>query len=228
MAEIAIYLIIALLTIVIPYLGIINISRIEEEDSYKTSLVASSKDRVFTLLAGIIGASAAIYQDTRMRLTEGLPEKYYISFIVSTAIILGYLIFMSYTDQKIKLLYTTVSLIVMILMLISFIINWNTVKNYFINEYTWTVIIVILVLGIMSIFRYIGFGDVIIYVVLSIYLISYRNVPLVSILVNIVIANTLFIINALIAKIIRKDQEKHQPLTMFIALATLLCGIMFI
>jgi hypothetical protein len=228
MAKFTLYLVITLLTIVIPYLGVLNISKVEEDSKYKPLLEPTTKDKIIVLIAGIASACAVVYQDSRMRMWAGLPETYYISFMIGTATLLGYLIFMSYTDQKIKLLYTAASLITMIVEIIIFAINWDVIKTCFINEYTWTVLPVIIVLAIMSIFRYIGFGDVIIYAVLGIYLVSYRTVPLVSILINIVIANTLFIINALISKAVRKDKTKHQPLTMFIALATFLCGGMLI
>ena len=105
------------------------------------------------------------------------------------------------------------------------IVNYNIIPF---NEYTYTVLIILVVLGIMSIFRWIGLGDVYIYIVLALYYTQYRNLPTLTLMVNILLTNILFIVVTVILKIIRKDKEKHQPLTIFIAISTFICNLFLI
>ena len=150
-----------------------------------------------------------------------------ISFIdfINNSILIAYLVFMSYTDQKTKLLYTSVSIVMILIE--AFFLVYN-LTNIVYNEYTLSIILVILILGIMSIFRWIGFGDVLIYIVLSIYLTQYRVIPTLSIMINILLTNIMFVVVTIIVKLIKHDKDKHQPLTIFIAISTFICNLLMI
>lgn len=150
-----------------------------------------------------------------------------ISFMdfINNSILIAYLVFMSYTDQKTKLLYTSVSIVMILIE--AFFLVYN-LTNIVYNEYTLSIILVILMLGIMSIFRWIGFGDVLIYIVLSIYLTQYRMIPTLSIMINILLTNIMFVVVTIIIKLIKHDKDKHQPLTIFIAISTFICNLLMI
>jgi hypothetical protein len=178
--------------------------------------------------SGVIMVISVIYRDWNCELLSEMPDMYYISYTISSAILMGYLLFMSYTDQKTKLLYTLPSIIMLIIQVIIFAINWSTIKTYYINEYTWTIGILVLVLGIISLLGFLGLGDVIIYTVLGIYYTCFRNLPTMSLIYNIFLANLIFLVVTIILKVTKQDISKKQPLTIFIALSTLLCNTMFI
>ena len=144
---------------------------------------------------------------------------------INLTLLMAYLVFMSYTDQKTMLLYTAPSIVMFMVELLLLILNYN---NLSFDRYTPTVLVVLVALYAMSLFRWIGYGDVLIYTVLIIYLMQYRAVPTMSLLINILLTNILFVVTTLIMKIIKKDKSKHQPLTIFIAISTYLCNIFYV
>ena len=75
----------------------------------------------------------------------------------------------------------------------------------------------------MTIFRFIGLGDVLIYYVLALYYISISQDAAVLLMINVLITNILFVI----VSIVSKNKEKHKPLTIFIAISTFLLNILF-
>lgn len=145
--------------------------------------------------------------------------------MLNITILFVYLLFQSYFDQKICMVYSSVSLIMIaleILYVIFMYIN-NYISIY--GIYTLGVLIIPFVLYIISLFRGIGLGDVLIYLVISIYYIGSKQQTIASMLINIIVTNILFIVTSLIVKIIKKDKNNHQPLTIFISIVTLLFAI---
>lgn len=145
--------------------------------------------------------------------------------LIHISVLIGYLMFMSYTDQKTRLLYSSVSIAMMIIEFILLVININNIE---INRYTWTIVLVPLVLYIVSLFRGIGLGDVFIYTVLSLYYLQTRMVPTMSMILNILFTNIMFVVVSLIMRVISKNKDKHQPLTIYITISTVICNILFI
>lgn len=196
---------------IIPLILIHLFSKADTE--YTDKIQLKKKDAIIILILalgyGII---------TPVLITE---EIQYINLTILTA----YLVFMSYTDQKIMQLYSIVSIIMIIFEGIALCLMLNQLSF---DKYTPTILIILLVLNIMSIFRWIGYGDVLIYTVLSLYYLQYRAVPTMSMMLNILFTNIMFVIVTLIIKIVKKDKSKHQPLTIFIAISTYLCNIFWI
>lgn len=144
---------------------------------------------------------------------------------INTSILVGYLVFSSYTDMKTKLLYTSCSLAMLVIQIIFFIVYF---KQIIFNEFSWTILVVLAVLAIMSVFGWLGAGDVIIYLIIAVYLTIYRTIPTFSIILNLLVANVLFLVTTIIIKIIKKDKEKHQPFTLFITISTVICCLLLI
>lgn len=142
---------------------------------------------------------------------------------LNTSLMTGYLIFCSYTDLKTKLLYSSVSLAFLGIELTLLLIDYKAVPF---NKYSWTILVVILAMYLMSIPRWIGLGDVFIYAVIATYLTHYRFIPTVSIVMNLLFTNIMFVIATIIIKGIKHDKEKHQPLTVFIAISTVCCCLL--
>lgn len=136
-------------------------------------------------------------------------------------VLLGYLIFMSYTDQLTTLLYSSVSVVMITAEIVSLLININIRE---LEIYTLIIFAFPVVFSIMSLFRWIGFGDVLIYCVLTLFLIQYRLVPTMSMIINVLITNILFIIVTLLLR----RKERHRPLTIFITISTFLCNLLLI
>lgn len=151
--------------------------------------------------------------------------------IIHLSIILSYLFYMSYTDQKTKLLYSSISFGMLILEAILVVVKFNQLN---INTFTWTIILISVILFVFSIFKGIGQGDVLIYSVLCLYYIQIRSIPTLSMLLNIIITNVMFIISAVVYKLYRKIRYKESskgeslPLTIYIAISTVICSILLI
>lgn len=148
-----------------------------------------------------------------------------INIWINTSLITGYLIFCSYTDLKTKLLYTIISVTLLIIEGIWLIID---IKNVIFNEYTWTILIILLILYLMSIPKFLGLGDALIYSVITTYLVHYRTIPTMSLIINLLLANILFLVITVILKVIKKDKERHQPFTLFIAISTCICSLLLV
>lgn len=136
--------------------------------------------------------------------------------------LVGYLIFMSYTDQKTKLLYTSVSLAMIIYEIIMIVINIHEIPF---NEYTWTIGLLIAALFIISLFHGIGMGDILIYIVISLYYIRIYTVPTLYLMITIILANIVFIIIS-VYKRFKHGKEASYPLTSCIAFGTILCTLL--
>lgn len=146
-------------------------------------------------------------------------------FVANTYILMGYLVFMSYTDQKTKLLYSIVSISMTVIQIIFFILNYNIAEK---GIFPYTTMIVPLIICVMSLFRMIGFGDALIYIVIGIYYIQYSDYSLMVMVSNVILTNIMFIVINIFVKIIKRDMERHQPLTIYIAISTFICSILLI
>jgi hypothetical protein len=152
--------------------------------------------------------------------------------MIHLSILIAYLWFMGYVDRKSKTVYTSVSVI---MLLIEFVISIFTLDKTLLNEYTWTVALVLLILFIMSMVRMIGLGDVLIYGVISMYYVQTRLLPTISLMIVILVANVIFIIVNVIKAVVRKikkanyqvdsKDKQYEPLAECIALSTIICCI---
>lgn len=141
---------------------------------------------------------------------------------VNMSILTGYLVFMSYTDQKTKLLYSIVSIFMILFEIIWLVVN---ISDIYFTKYDLLLIPVVLAMLIMSKFRFLGFGDVLIYVVIVIYGLIYSLLPFWDILINYFVANILFVICTSIIRIVTRDKDRNQPFTLYIAISTFLCNL---
>lgn len=208
MAEI----IISILTMIaLPILLITIFSRIDED--MKETLKLSREDIliIIAIAIGYIVVTSSFNFNTQR--------------FVNMSILTGYLVFMSYTDQKSKLLYSIVSIAMMLFEIICIAINFNSICF---TKYHLLLIAIIVIMLIMSKLRLLGFGDVLIYVVITLYEMNYSLLPFWDILLNYLIANILFVVVAGIVRIITGDKEKSQPFTLYIAVATFLCNLFII
>lgn len=151
--------------------------------------------------------------------------KYDFSRYVNMSILFGYLTFMSYTDQKTKLLYSIVSICMILVELSWLLVN---IKNIYFSKYDLLLIPIILSLLILSKLRMLGFGDILVYIVITIYDMIYSYIPFWDIIFNLLVSNILFVIVTSIVRIVKKDYSKNQPYTMYIAIATFICNLFLI
>lgn len=205
-------IVISLLTmIVLPILLITIFSRLDND--MKETLKLSRKD-ILIIVAVAIGYIAIT------SLFSFSTERF-----INMSILTGYLVFMSYTDQKSKLLYSIVSIVMILFEIVCIAFNFN---NIYFTKYHLLLIPIVVVMLIMSRLRLLGFGDVLIYVVIILYEMNYSLLPFWDILLNYLAANILFVVIASIIRIITKDKEKNQPFTLYIAMATFLCNLFII
>lgn len=138
-----------------------------------------------------------------------------------SSILMGYLLFMSYTDQKTTLLYSIISYAMIVIELITILISYGSLT---INKYSMLVFIIPVLLFIMSIFRWIGFGDVLIYLVISLFSMQYSILPVFNVGLNLVLAMFMFLLINILKNIKSQDKERHRPFTVYIAISTFLCN----
>lgn len=142
-------------------------------------------------------------------------------------LIAAYLVFMSYTDQKTKLLYTSVSLTMVAFELICVAFSIESILEY-VNELTWTLMVIPVILFIISVFDGIGLGDVYIYVVICLYTLQISHIPTLVMIISILMTNIMFVITTVFLKVVRKNKDKHLPLTIYITIASIICNTVFI
>lgn len=203
-------IVISLLTIaVIPLLLIKTFSSIDEDIGEE--IKCSIKDIFIIILVAIF-----YIEITKLFSFET-------SRFVNMSILTGYLVFMSYTDQKTKLLYSIISILMIILETTWLFAVLNSVSF---TKYDLLLIIVVLAMIIMSRLGFLGFGDVLVYVVIIIYELIYSLLPFWDILINYTIANTLFVVITGIKRVITNNNDKNQPFTLCIAISTFLCNLL--
>lgn len=208
MTEIVRIITVLLTMIAMPLLLITIFSKIDTEVGNK--IEASKKDIFIIILVAIL---YLVVTDWFNFDTERF---------MNMSILTGYLVFMSYTDQKTRLLYSIVSIFMILFEIICLAVNFS---NIYFTKYHLLLIPIVLAMLIMSKFRLLGFGDILVYLVIIIYELIYSLLPFWDILLNYLIANTLFVVIAGIIRIITKDKERQQPFTLYIAMATFICNL---
>lgn len=148
----------------------------------------------------------------------------FVGNIVHVSFLMAYLIFESYTDQKTKLVYTSVSSLVIVIEFIIFI--HRCLMSAFSFEYY--IFLIPLVLFIISRFNGIGIGDVYIYTALCVFYVNTKDFEFISMIFNILLTNIMFLIVTLIKKIVTKDKYKNYPLTLFITISTFIIEVISI
>lgn len=202
---------------IIPLLLITVFNRIDDS----MDIALKKKD------VGIIIAVAVAIPVLRYVIYKSVGADIGIMATLHMDILAAYLIFMSYTDQKTKLLYTSVSLVMLVIELVSGVININFIMGYS-NELTWTIGLVPVILFIVSLFNGIGLGDVYIYLVLCLYTLQISHVPTLVMIINILLTNIMFVVTTIFLRVMRKNKEKHLPLTIYITIASIICNTVFI
>ena len=203
-------------------IGTIQLIKYFESIDKELNTVVSSKDKLIIIILSIIVGflSTIALWNRELDIITNTVELFNIS------ILFIYLALESYTDQKTKLVYSSVSIIMIpieILYVVYMVISGNS-QIY--GIYTLAVLFIPVVLFILSLFRGIGLGDVLIYLVISIYYIGAKEQVVVSMLFNVIASNILFIITSLIYRLVKHNKEKHQPLTIFISIVTILFSIL--
>ena len=136
-----------------------------------------------------------------------------------TSFIMAYLIFMSYTDQKTKQVYSAVSLVVFLVAIVICMLQIMNRGMYSIFN-VGAMICLNVLLVVLGQFGLLGMGDVEIYGVIGLYYLQTRPDAFFSIVLNLLLANILFGISAIARKARHKDKL---PFTLYIAIST---GIM--
>lgn len=136
-----------------------------------------------------------------------------------TSFIMAYLIFMSYTDQKTKQVYSAVSLVVFLVAIVICMLQIMNRGMYSIFN-VGAMICLNALLVVLGQFGLLGMGDVGIYGVIGLYYLQTRPDAFFSIILNLLLANILFGISAIARKARHKDKL---PFTLYIAIST---GIM--
>lgn len=190
-----------ILIIAIPLILIKIFMYCEEDISIKEKITPKRKDIITLIIVSILSWLIQINNLTSW----------------FTILLIAYLIFMSYTDQKTKLLYSMASTVMIALGIV------NIITTHSFNSIAALSLIIPTIMLVMSVFRFIGLGDVLIYYVLALYYISISQEAAVLMMINVLITNILFVI----VSVVSKNKEKHKPLTIFIAISTFLLNILF-
>lgn len=138
-----------------------------------------------------------------------------------TSFIMTYLIFMSYTDQKTKLVYNFCSEVVIVLEIALILLSDTNI-----NILTTSVMILPLVMLVISLLGGLGMGDVFIYTALALYSVTSKEFPFFSLTYIIILANIMFIIVGIIYKIVTRNKNRKLPLTIYIAISFFICSIL--
>lgn len=200
----------------------IALIRIFEKYDKECNTQLSRKDIVILIAISIIADLVVTLSANSVYTSYEIEKTRDFMMIALTMLVIGYLIFMSYTDIKTQLLYSIVSYIMIILLISVGILNNIGIfhKASFISYG------IIVILFLMSKFRFIGLGDVLIYTALALYYnIEAYNYGFILLIVNYFLANLLFVIAVSFKKISKKDKNRHYPLAPCIGVSTLLVYI---
>lgn len=218
MEKIAIGILVGIATMVC----IIQMVKIFESIDDEVNTTINKRDKaIIIILSSLYGILSAIFiWKNQYNIIKNIIE------LLNISILFIYLTFQSYFDQKIKNVYSMVSILMIPIEIIyvAYIIIGGYNKIY--GLYTLAVLIAPLILWVISWFRGIGFGDVLIYLVIAIYYIGAKQQPVISMLLNIIITNTVFILVSLISSVGKIGKNKHKPLTMYIAITTIVFAIL--
>lgn len=193
-----------LMLVLIPLVLAFLFQKADEELNIKLT----KKDIIIIAIVGIITSILLNIQYEKFML-------YHTSFIMA------YLIFMSYTDQKTKLVYNFCSEVVIVLEITLILLS-----NTNINILTTSVMILPLVMLVISLLGGLGMGDVFIYTALALYSVTSKEFPFFSLTYIIILANIMFIIVGIIYKIVTRNKNRKLPLTIYIAISFFICSIL--
>lgn len=193
-----------LMLVLIPLVLAFLFQRADEDLNIKLN----KKDIIIIVIVGIIASILLNIQYEKFML-------YHTSFIMA------YLIFMSYTDQKTKLVYNFCSEVIVVLEIALILL-----KGTNINIITTSVMLLPLVMLIISLLGGLGMGDVFIYTALALYSITSKEFPFFSLTYIIILANIMFIIVGIIYKIVTMNKNRKLPLTIYIAISFFICSIL--
>lgn len=193
-----------LMLVLIPLVLAFLFQKADEELNIKLN----KKDIIIIAIVGIITSILLNIQYEKFML-------YHTSFIMA------YLIFMSYTDQKTKLVYNFCSEVVIVLEIALILLNDTNI-----NILTTSVMILPLVMLVISLLGGLGIGDVCIYTALALYSITSKEFPFFSLTYIIILANIMFIIVGIIYKIATRNKDRKLPLTIYIAISFFICSIL--
>lgn len=193
-----------LMLVLIPLVLAFLFQKADEELNIKLT----KKDIIIIVIIGIITSILLNIQYEKFML-------YHTSFIMA------YLIFMSYTDQKTKLVYNFCSEVVIVLEIALILLNDTNI-----NILTTSVMILPLVMLVISLLGGLGMGDVCIYTALALYSITSKEFPFFSLTYIIILANIMFIIVGIIYKIVTRNKDRKLPLTIYIAISFFICSIL--
>ena len=218
MEKIAIGLVVGIAAIIV----VIQMIKIFESIDDEVETAINKKDRaVIIILGSLYGILSAVFiWKNQYGLVKNIVE------LLNVTLLFIYLTFQSYFDQKIKNVYSTISILMIPIEIIyvTYIMIGGYNKIY--GFYTLAVLIAPIILWVISLFRGIGFGDVLIYLVIAIYYIGAKQQPVISMLLNIIATNITFIVTSIIIKMGKFGKKKHKPLTMYIAITTILFAIL--
>lgn len=191
----------SVLMALVPLALITLFTKIDEEISDK--LKPSKKDIAVIVVTGTL-ISVLVTG------TKAMNIMCWINFIVMMA----YLVFMSYTDQKTKLVYTVTS-VVMIVLEIVVLMTHPEIKmiNMLIT------LIIPAIIQIACIFKFIGMGDSLIFWNLALYLSVWSYDSVWFMLILVLLSNILFVVSALYKKIVKSKKDKRLPYTLYITIA---------
>ncbi len=189
---------------VLPLLLSVAFEHIDKENTIKLG----KKDAIWFIVVSI-GLSIGFEIVAHMNLVT----------LTLTSFIMAYLIFMSYTDQKTKQVYSAVSLVVFLVAIVICMLQIMNRGMYSIFN-VGAMICLNVLLVVLGQFGLLGMGDVDIYGVIGLFYLQTRPEAFFSIVLNLLLANILFGISAIARKARHKDKL---PFTLYIAIST---GIM--
>lgn len=200
--------------IVIPISLIVFFTKVDDE--YRDRIKLNTKDII------IISLVAVGYIAITLKLNYISIEHYIVMTLLN-----GYLVFMSYTDQKTQELYSMVSTLILIVSTpIVFVLVFSGKVTF--TEYDILLIPLILLLELLGKMNLLGSGDVSIYKVILLYELAWSQNPFMNLLINLLIADGMFLIVTCTIKFITKNKKKSMPFTLYIAVATFICNLFII
>lgn len=210
--------------IIIPIILSMIFSKAEQgidEDSSK-----SIKMHVKDIL--IITAVSLIYNVISITMLNLNLEK-----LIVTALLISYLVFMTYTDQKTMTVYSVPSVIILIALIFRVLIQNKMVQGSISTKQLYIILPVMIILIILSMFGMLGYGDVLIYAVIAVYNILYTNYAGIGLIINLLIANTLFALTTVVLRLKKSsvdtsisDGTTEFPFTIYILIGTVICSIL--
>lgn len=210
--------------LLIPIILSMTFSRVEQgiDENHSKSIKMHGKDII------IIAVISLIYNAVSITLLSSNSEKFII-----TALLFGYLIFMAYTDQKTMMVYSAPSVIMLVALILRALIQNKMIHGSISTQQLYIILPVMIVLLILSMFGMLGYGDILIYAVIAVYNIIYSDYAGISLIINLLIANTLFILTTIILRLKKSsvntsisDGTTEFPFTIYILIGTIICSIL--